>query len=388
MRSLLFIIFSFLFTQTVYPQTSWEKKVDGNVVTYIPNTLKSEEYFTISIINNVALNARSATATLQHYISNKINEKWVLTSTGEVKASNQGALTTHARFKTDNLSDVTALFIAVPTANSKMNIMQIDHSHTHLVSRYQTKIIQLGNDLGKSQVTTPPTKTTSKTQKQPEIPVFNKLSGIKGIAIISNFGLDVYSRTYKVLTKNIVLFENGLFSDDLETILEKGIAFSKNNNPDEWGKFKINSGKLSLKYNDSSQFDNQEHFILYPPNSKNTKLSGCWDSNKTFELADGISSGSGMSISGYCFDKYGRFSKNHTFGFSGDIENSSYGKGVGLPIGSYSSVSEKSQLGWYRIDEYTIQLHYDDGATETKFMGIDDMEMLLLDYSQLFKIEK
>jgi hypothetical protein len=57
-----------------------------------------------------------------------------------------------------------------------------------------------------------------------------------------------------------------------------------------------------------------------------------------------------------------------------------------LPVGSYSSASEKSQLGWYRIDEYTIQLHYDDGTTETKFIGIDDM--LLLDYDQLFKIEK
>jgi hypothetical protein len=141
-----------------------------------------------------------------------------------------------------------------------------------------------------------------------------------------------------------------------------------------------------LKYNDSNQFDIQEYFTLYPPNPKNKKLLGCWDSTKTFEFSDGVSTNSGMGISGYCFDKNGRFSKNNTFGFSGGIENSPYGKAHKLPVGSYTSVSDKSQLGWYRIGEYTIQLHYDDGATETKFIGIDDM--LLLDYDQLFKIEQ
>jgi hypothetical protein len=94
---------------------------------------------------------------------------------------------------------------------------------------------------------------------------------------------------------------------------------------------------------------------------------GCWDSSKTFEFTDGLSTGSGMGISGYCFDENGWFSINNTFGFNGGIENSSYKKSLILPVGSYSSASEKSQLGWYRIDEYTIQLHYDDGATETKF---------------------
>ncbi|MES9969618.1 MAG: hypothetical protein ABW092_06255, partial [Candidatus Thiodiazotropha sp.] len=181
-------------------------------------------------------------------------------------------------------------------------------------------------------------------------------------------------------------FDNGHFSKDLETILEKGIAFSQKNNPDEWGKFKISNGKLSLKYNDSNKFDIQEYFTLYPSNPENIKLLGCWDSSKTFEFSDGVSTGSGMGIRGYCFDKNGRFSKNNTFGFSGGIENSPYGKALKLPVGSYSSASEKSQLGWYRIDDYTIQLHYDDGAAETKFLGIDDM--LLLDYDQLFKIEK
>jgi hypothetical protein len=360
--------------------------VEGNVVTYTPNTLKSEEYFTISIINNVVLNARSATATLQNYISSKINEKGVLTSFGEVKASKQGTLMTYAKFKTDNLSDVTAKFFAIPMANSKMSIMQIDYSHNYLVNRYQTKIKQLGNDLGNSQVTNPLTKATSTTQKQPEIPVFKELSGIKGIAIISNFGLDVFSRTYKLKSRNILLFKNGRFSDDLKTILEKGIAFSQKNNPYEWGKFKISNEKLSLKYNDSNEFDIQEYFTLYPPNPKNIKLLGCWDSSKTFEYSDGVSNDGGMGISGYCFDKNGRFSKNNTFGFSGGVENSPYGKAIKLPVGSYSSASEKSQLGWYRINKYTIQLHYDDGSIETKFMGIDDM--LLLDRDQLFKIEK
>jgi hypothetical protein len=386
MRFLLFILFSFLFSQTVYPQTGWDKILEGNVVTYTPNTLKPEEYFTISIINNVALNTRSAIATLQNYISNKINEKLVLISTGEVKEENEGMLRTYARFKADNLSDVTAIFIAVPMANSKMNIMQVVYSNDYLVNRYQTKIKQLGSDLGKSQVTNPLTKATSTTQNHPEIPVFKKLSGIKGIAIISNIGLDVFSRTYKLKSRNILLFENGLFSKDLETILENGIAFSKKINPDEWGKFKISNGKLSLKYNDSSQFDIQEYFTLYPPNPENIKILGCWDSSKTFEFSDGVSTSSGMGISGYCFDKHGRFSKNNTFGFNGGIENSPYGKALKLPVGSYSSASEKSQLGWYRIDEYTIQLHYDNGATETKFIGIDDM--LLLDHDQLFKIEK
>jgi hypothetical protein len=280
MRSLLFIIIFFLFTQTVYPQTSWDKKVEGNVVAYTPNTLRYEEYFTISIINNVTLNSRSAKESFKNFISNKINEKWVLTSTGEVKAAKGGSLMTHARFKTDNLSDMTAIFTAVPIANSKMNIMQVDYSHDYLVNRYETKINQLGKDLGNSQVANSLTKATSPTQNYPEIPEFSKLSDIKGFAVISNLGLDVYSRTYKLISKNILLFENGLFSIDLETILEKGIAFSQKSNPDEWGKYKINNKKLSLKYNDSNQFDIQEYFTLNPPNPENPKLLGCWESSK------------------------------------------------------------------------------------------------------------
>jgi hypothetical protein len=231
----------------------------------------------------------------------------------------------------------------------------------------------------------PRAKDTLTSQNHPVIPVFKKLSGIKGIAIISNIGLDVFSRSYKLKSRNILLFENGDFSKDLETILEKGIAYSQNNHPDKWGKFKISNRKLSLKYNHKNQYDIQKYFTLYPPNPVNKKLSGCWSSSKTFELSNGVSTGSGMGISGYCFDNNGRFYKNNTFGFSGGIDNSPYGKAIKLPVGSYSSASEKSQLGWYRIDEYTIQLHYDDGTKETKILGIDDM--LLLGYSQLFIVE-
>ncbi|MEJ2609962.1 MAG: hypothetical protein P8179_07660 [Candidatus Thiodiazotropha sp.] len=386
MRSLLFIIFYFLFTQTVYAETSWDKKVEGNVATYAPNTLKPEEYFIISIINNVAMNSRSSRATLQHFISNNINTKWALTRAGEIDTKNKGILMTTARFKTDNFSDMRSMFFAVPTSDSKMNIMQVDYSHNYLLKRFLNKITQLSSNLGSLQVTNSPTKATSITQNHSKIPAFKKLSGIKGIAIISNMGLNVFSRTYQLKSRNILLFENGLFSNDLKTILEKGIAFSQKSNPDEWGKFKISNGKLSLKYNDSDQFDTQEYFTLYLPNPKNKKLFGCWDSSKTFEFSNGVSTSSGMGISGYCFDKNGRFSKNSTFGFSGGIENSPYGKAYQLPVGNYSSASEKSQLGWYRIDKYTIQLHYDDGTTETKFIGIDDM--LLLDNNQLFKIEK
>jgi hypothetical protein len=385
MRSLLFVIF-FLLTQAVYPQTSWDKKVAGNVTVYTPNTLKPEEYFAISIIKNVAMNTRSSTATLQNYISNDANKKWILVNAGKVDTKNKGILMTTARFKTGNFSDMRAMFFAVPIPNSKMNIMQVDYSHNYLAKRFLDKITQLSNDLGKPKATNRLAKTTSTTQNDSKISAFKTIAGIKGIAITSNMGLDVYSRTYKLKSSNILLLNNGLFSKDLETIIEKGIDFSQKSNPYEWGEFKINNGKLSLKYNDSDQFDIQEYYTLYPPNSKNRKLSGCWDSNKSFELSDGVSTISGLGIRGYCFDNTGRFSKNNTFGFYGGINNSSYGKAYKLPAGTYSSASDKSQLGWYRIEEYTIQLHYDNGVTETKFIGIDDM--LLLDNNQLFKIEK
>ncbi|MCF6288316.1 MAG: hypothetical protein L3J53_03645 [Proteobacteria bacterium] len=129
-----------------------------------------------------------------------------------------------------------------------------------------------------------------------------------------------------------------------------------------------------------------DYYTFYSSLSKNKRITGCWDVTKTFEYSNGIDANSGMAIKGWCFDENGRFSKKNTFGFNGGIENSPYGKAHNLPVLRHTSYSDLSKLGWYQINGNIIQLIYDDGKKETKFIGVDDM--FLLGTEVYFKMKK
>jgi hypothetical protein len=157
--------------------------------------------------------------------------------------------------------------------------------------------------------------------------------------------------TYGLTEEFIALFNDGTYSDDLKTTFGRSKEYSKQENPNSWGEWRLrqSDSELELKEHDDTTFEDTRGNWVARTATNGEALSGCFGRLTTSGSAYDGDTVVGLAQT-WCFWENGRFTNSSTaFG------NSSSGIDITM-----HSVSPKSR-GRYYVSGYTINLVYDDG---------------------------
>jgi hypothetical protein len=163
-------------------------------------------------------------------------------------------------------------------------------------------------------------------------------------------------------------------------------AAERSADPTRWGRWKKSGGKYLIQRAGETKFSEPVHAVLRAPGKTDEKLGatyGHWSSQSYGTV------GGWWSHASITFTRDGRFSRSHTGGasrngFGADAihaasayndEGSStsiVGPQVGGGTTRRSGSTAADRQGSYRIDGYTLELHYDNGRVERRFFYADD----------------
>jgi len=176
------------------------------------------------------------------------------------------------------------------------------------------------------------------------------LKEIRGVQV---FGIQP-GGMFGVTEEFIATFDDGTYTTDFATTFNEGVAQSKRQKPDEWGRWRDRGGKLELAdgidKKSGAEFDTTSGNWINDPASPGDNLSQCFRRISS-------AGGEGPLVGGsrtWCFTTDGRFA-NSSAVYA--ISNTSAG---GLTYGSESPRTR----GHYTIDGYTIRFEFDDGQQQ------------------------
>lgn len=195
--------------------------------------------------------------------------------------------------------------------------------------------------------------------------------------------LQIQEDTYLLLRDGTVRF--GLPPvppEDLDDAAERSA------DPTQWGRWKKSGGKYMIQRAGETKFSEPVHAVLRAPGKTDEKLGATYEHWSNQRYAAGAGWWSHTSIT---FTRDGRFSRSHVGGISasgaGFGANSVHAASVYNDEGSSTSIvgpnvggggtrrsgsTAADREGSYRIDGYTLELHYDNGRVERRFFYADD----------------
>lgn len=159
--------------------------------------------------------------------------------------------------------------------------------------------------------------------------------------------------------------------------------------PALWGRWKKKGGDYLFAWDDAKEWKKPPGQLVRSPGKKNERLDHSYSTSSSYQVPGGAGAWSKSTIS---FDKKGRFSTYRNGGVGGSVgDGSSEGTvttaGVWDDDGSATSVSAPNfggggstkrastladREGTYKIDGYSIELHFDSGRVERQFFYVTD----------------
>ncbi len=352
-KYLILFILHLLFGQIGFAQIQgWEKIKNDVIISYFPNDLKKGENFIVIVYPLQKIKNKSKKDFFSDFLR-KYDKKISNTHANwEIKPINQNDWTAQ---KTLNYKGIERLFIfrTIELRKNEILLFQIAYDkEADYAEKYLKRLSYIFDDIEKMYGKKIDIHTTTETSIPPSKPTFNivkKLSKHKDYIMYGDieFGIGGADGVFEA----ILTFHDGSFTSDINTILNKGAAFSKNANPDKWGNYRIINKKLELKWNGESNYEAVNFYERLYSITSISQIEGCW------KATSGSSTGTSTSIAidKYCFSKNSRFS----------IESVAT-----VATGSGGGYSGTEKQGWYQVKNNVIQLHFDNNKRQTVTIGI------------------
>jgi hypothetical protein len=207
--------------------------------------------------------------------------------------------------------------------------------------------------------------------------------------------------TMQVRTYYFLLLKDGSWRDGLPPVALEDFdaAASRAGEPKEWGRWTRSGGSYTLVYADGSS-RKLDASSARQPARRDEKLDGTWEADSAYSSLWSVSR-SHWEVS---FDRDGRFSKSSGGSIVGGVGSAAAGNAVGGSVvhdddGSSSTVGGPNfgggssrrrastfpdRSGSYRLNGYTIELHYDSGRVERlSFCATSDRNNIFFDGSEM-----
>jgi hypothetical protein len=240
-----------------------------------------------------------------------------------------------------------------------------------------------------------PTRPDPETPTRPAKPEFRYIAADhKGVARSAIAGV-LYSwhqgwvgMSLKIQEDAYLLLQDGTARLGLPPVPPEDLdaAAERSADPTQWGRWKKSGGKYLIQRAGETKFREPDHAVLRAPGKTDEKLGATYEnwSSQSYGTVGGW-----WSHASITFTRDGRFSRAHTGGAS----RNGFGAGAVHAATAYndegSSVSivgpntgggttrrsgstAADREGSYRIDGYTLELHYDNGRVERRFFYADD----------------
>ena len=229
-------------------------------------------------------------------------------------------------------------------------------------------------------------------------------TGVKPVdieAILSMWRNEQAGMTMQVRTYHYLLLKDGSWRDGLPPVALEDFdaAASRAGEPKEWGRWTRSGGSYTLVSADGSS-QKLDAKSARQPARRDEKLDGTWEANSAYSSLWSVSR-SHWEVS---FDRDGRFSKSSGGSIVGGVGSAAAGNAVGGSVahdddGSSSTVGGANfgggssrrrastfpdRSGTYRLDGYTMELHYDSGRVERlSFCATSDRDEIFFDGSEM-----
>jgi hypothetical protein len=179
--------------------------------------------------------------------------------------------------------------------------------------------------------------------------------------------------------EGVLTLKDKTVTDDIDTVLEKGIKFSRKNNPNRWGKWRLSSGKLQIRWQGRDEYKSFNVSKRVKP-GKNMEKYGCFEDESFSSLSLGFDEYNFAAVfDSWCFQSKKRFTNDRSLFVN-------QGGGGVVATGN----SQKGNQGRYALDGYFIKLFYDNGEVKNSLLGTTVIEgsRLLLVGSHHYSLEK
>lgn len=162
----------------------------------------------------------------------------------------------------------------------------------------------------------------------------------------------------------VLAFKDGWATSRIDAALVAGIAASREEYPESWGRWQLNSkDELTVRWGSDDDFRDFYFAFSVPPASTTAGFSGCYSTTGFSDLSGIGEANVAVSVDTWCFAEDGRFTNDRTLGLNYSDSSA-----------AASGQQQDDRGGTYSVDGYLITFVYSDGQVVRTLAGVSDDE--------------